>query len=294
MTQNTIFRLLVFFIGIPLLAASALLLPQAGLPAFAFLAIAASALGARETARFFPEQTCSYRHSWLVIPLMGALVPGAGYSAHWLPGDCSPSFAVVGVIILGLSLVMAIQVFRSHHGDFSGIIPSITTHTFVLLYPGLFLWHALRLTELPHPSHLVVLFLLCTYLNDSAAWFFGRLLGKITTPAGAAPPVAISPNKSVAGFVGGFCTTPAVVVVAGLVFPEILPGSIFAHIAFGAIIGVATILGDLVESAMKRSAEIKDSGQLIPGRGGLLDSIDSPIFAAPFFYYGYVLFFLVP
>ncbi|WP_018526257.1 phosphatidate cytidylyltransferase [Alkalispirochaeta alkalica] len=294
MTQNTLFRLLVFFIGIPLLVASALVLPEAGLPAFAFLAIGASALGARETAGFFPGHTCSYRCNRLIIPLLGILVPAAGYGAYWLPGDCTPSFAVIGAILLGLSLVMIIQVFRDHRGDFSGIIPAITTHTFVILYPGLFLWHALRLTELPNPSHLVMLFLLCTYLNDSAAWFFGRLLGKITTPAGTAPPVAISPNKSMAGFVGGFCTTPAVVAVAGAIFPEVFPGSFLAHIAFGAVIGAATILGDLVESAMKRSAEIKDSGQLIPGRGGLLDSIDSPIFAAPFFYYGYVLFFFVP
>jgi phosphatidate cytidylyltransferase len=55
---------------------------------------------------------------------------------------------------------------------------------------------------------------------------------------------------------------------------------------------MVVIIGDLVESALKRSAAAKDSGTLIPGRGGILDSIDSPIFLAPAFYYLYRLLFL--
>ena len=53
----------------------------------------------------------------------------------------------------------------------------------------------------------------------------------------------------------------------------------------GSAVGIATILGDLIESAIKRSATSKDSGQLIPGRGGILDSVDSVLYAAPVFYY---------
>lgn len=291
MTSNTILRLLVFFFGIPLLAGSAFLLPGEGLPVFAVIAIVASALGAREAANFFPPAPFSYRGSPWVIAGMGALVPAAGYLARWIPGTPSPTFVVVGLVMLTMAVVMGFQVFRDHQGDYGGIIPTVTTHFFILVYPGLFVWHVLRLVALPYPSHLILLFLLATYLNDSAAWFFGRLLGKATTRPGSPPPVPISPNKSVAGFIGGFLASPAVIVAAGIFFPHVMPGSVIAHVVFGSILGAAAITGDLVESALKRSAAIKDSGQLIPGRGGLLDSIDSPIFAAPFFYYGYVLFF---
>jgi phosphatidate cytidylyltransferase len=56
-------------------------------------------------------------------------------------------------------------------------------------------------------------------------------------------------------------------------------------ILIGLIVGVSVIMGDLIESALKRSATSKDSGSLIPGRGGVLDSIDSVLYAAPVFYY---------
>lgn len=292
MTRNTVMRLLVFFIGIPVLAVSAFLLPHAGLPVFSVIAIGASALAAREAAGFFPGTTRDYRYSGIVIPVMGGLVPFTGYVAARYPGPITPGFAVMGTIMLVTALVMGIQVFRDHGGNYARILPSVTSHLFILVYPGLFVWHALRLVSLPNPSQLLVVFLLAVYLNDSFAWFFGRLFGKATTRPGAPPPVAVSPNKSVIGFVGGFAASPVVIVMAARYFPGLLPGSTVAHIVFGAVIGVATITGDLVESALKRSAAVKDSGQLVPGRGGLLDSIDSSLFAAPFFYYGYVVFFL--
>jgi phosphatidate cytidylyltransferase len=291
MIHNTILRLGVFFLGIPGLVLSAFLFPQAGLPVFAAIAIGASALGAQETARLFPRRQFSYRGNLVVTAILGAAVPAAGYLAYLVPNTPPPPFVVMGTIMLLMALIMAIQVFRDHDGDYAGIMPTVTTYLFVLVYPGLFVWHALRLVALPNPSFLIVLFLLATYLNDSSAWLFGRLLGKRTARPGAPPPVAISPNKSIAGFVGGFFASPLVIIVAGIFFPEILPGPVISRLLFGMVIGAATITGDLVESAFKRSAAIKDSGQLIPGRGGLLDSIDSSLFAAPFFYYGYVLVF---
>lgn len=292
MTRNTVLRLLVFFIGIPVLGASAFLFPRAGLPLFALIAIAASALGAREAAGFFPAKTRNYRHSRIVIPLLGGIVPLTGYVSFRFPTSLSPGFAVMGIIMLVSALIMGFQVFRDHEGDYAGILPTVTSHLFILIYPGLFVWHALRLITLPNASHLVMIFLLATYLNDSSAWLFGRLFGKATTRPGSPPPVAISPNKSVVGFVGGFLASPLVILVAARLYPRILPGSPLLLFLFGALVGIATITGDLVESALKRSASVKDSGQLVPGRGGLLDSIDSSLFSAPFFYYGYVLLFL--
>lgn len=291
MIHNTVLRLGVFFLGIPVLVLSAFLFPAAGLPVFAIIAVGASALGAQETARLFPRRYFAFRGNLLVTAVLGGIIPAAGYLAYLIPNSPPPPFVVMGTIMLATAVIMALQVFRDHDGDYAGIMPTVTSYLFVLVYPGLFVWHALRLVALPNPSLLIVLFLLATYLNDSSAWFFGRLLGRKTTRPGAPPPIPISPNKSIAGFVGGFVASPLVIIAAGAFFPEILPGPLVSRIVFGMVIGVATITGDLVESAFKRSAAIKDSGQLIPGRGGLLDSIDSSLFAAPFFYYGYVLVF---
>jgi phosphatidate cytidylyltransferase len=86
--------------------------------------------------------------------------------------------------------------------------------------------------------------------------------------------------------------TIVVVLVAHRIDPTLFPGTPGSRVVFGAIAGMVVIIGDLVESALKRSAAAKDSGTLIPGRGGILDSIDSPIFLAPAFYYLYRLLFL--
>lgn len=296
MTRNTLFRLVVFFVGIPLLAASAFIGGDHGLPAFGVLVVIASALAAREAAFFFPASARTYPGSWIMIPIIGTSVPTIGYlsslaSAQHLPGGVSASAIVVATLTVAAALIMAIQVTKRTESDIDRIVPVVTSHLFLLVYPGLFTWHAARLVSFEYNSELLLLFFLAVYLNDSLAWFFGRLLGPFTRRRDAAPPVAISPNKSVIGFIAGFLTSVIVIVVAGIVRPDVLPGPTILHILFGAVIGATSIIGDLVESGFKRSAAVKDSGQLIPGRGGLLDSIDSAVFVAPFFFYGCVVLY---
>jgi phosphatidate cytidylyltransferase len=94
----------------------------------------------------------------------------------------------------------------------------------------------------------------------------------------------VSPNKSAVGFACGLSGAAATAVLCRALFPEFLPTSYPGAVAFGLAIGVLTILGDLVESALKRSSGVKDSSSLIPGRGGVLDSIDSWLLAAPAYY----------
>ena len=72
--------------------------------------------------------------------------------------------------------------------------------------------------------------------------------------------------------------------LARYIWPEIFNGSFVKAIILGILIATSGIIGDLVESVFKRSSEIKDSGNVILGRGGLLDSIDSILYAAPIFY----------
>jgi phosphatidate cytidylyltransferase len=182
-------------------------------------------------------------------------------------------------------------VLRRTAGEISHIVQVVSAHLFLLVYPGLFTWHAARLVSLEANSELILVFLLAVYLNDSMAWLFGRLFGHHEQTHRSGPAVAVSPNKSWTGFVAGFLASIAVVGLTGRLWPAILPGPTVLHLILGAVVGLAAITGDLVESGLKRSAAVKDSGQLIPGRGGLLDSIDSALFTAPFFYYGVVILY---
>jgi phosphatidate cytidylyltransferase len=136
----------------------------------------------------------------------------------------------------------------------------------------------------------ILVFLLMVFANDSLAWAAGMLFGK-----GNRGIIAASPNKSIAGFIGGLIAA----VLAGIGGAYFLPGAfvsrylhpVFAGGLLGFLTGAAGSLGDLAESALKRSSGIKDSGALIPGRGGVLDSIDSVALAAPVFYVAYRVFF---
>jgi phosphatidate cytidylyltransferase len=148
----------------------------------------------------------------------------------------------------------------------------------------------IRMTLLPQADMVILIFLLMVIANDSAAWAVGMLFGK-----GNRGIISASPNKSVAGFVGG-CVASILVGIGAVLFiqPAFIPSRVHP-IAAGAVLGflsgIAAALGDLGESVMKRSSQIKDSGSIIPGRGGVLDSIDSMALAAPVFFGLYRILF---
>jgi phosphatidate cytidylyltransferase len=159
-----------------------------------------------------------------------------------------------------------------------------------MVYPGLFLAWLIQMGTFVNASLVILIFLLMAFGNDSMAWAMGMILGK-----GNRGIVAASPNKSVAGVVGGIVASILVGIgaeffVTGAFIPRFLP-PLVAGILLGIFTGGASSLGDLAESALKRSSGIKDSGDLIPGRGGVLDSIDSIALAAPVFFLTYRLLF---
>lgn len=121
----------------------------------------------------------------------------------------------------------------------------------------------------------------CIWAADIGAYIFGKLFGRTRLSD-------ISPKKTVEGAVFGVTGSVTVAVLGawGLDWP-IWP---LTGVALGLIIGLASLLGDLTESMMKRDAGIKDSGQLIPGHGGILDRADSYVFTAPLVFYFVTLF----
>lgn len=116
----------------------------------------------------------------------------------------------------------------------------------------------------------------CIWAADIGAYFVGKFFGRTSLSH-------ISPKKTVEGAVFGVCGSIAVA-AAGAWYLN-WPGWPYTGVVFGLLIGIASLLGDLTESMMKRDAGVKDSGQLIPGHGGILDRTDSYVFTAPLVYY---------
>lgn len=152
-----------------------------------------------------------------------------------------------------------------------------------IIYIGGLCGYMLLVRMLDGGAFYMYLLLFGVWIHDTLAYFIGVKWGVRKF----APD--ISPNKSVEGSLAGLFGTVAIFFSASILAPETLmlsPGQA-AVLAFG--IGVFAQLGDLVESALKRQLQVKDSGRIIPGHGGVLDRFDSLLVAAPFVYY----FFLI-
>jgi phosphatidate cytidylyltransferase len=138
------------------------------------------------------------------------------------------------------------------------------------------LGHLLLLRDFPEHGRLAVFtVLLAVFADDTAAYLVGRWLGRHKL----AP--ALSPGKTWEGFVAG---TAAAIAVSFFALYEQDFLTIPESIGLGAAIALAGAAGDLFESALKRDLQVKDSGQLLGGHGGMLDRIDALLFAVPAYY----------
>lgn len=166
-------------------------------------------------------------------------------------------------------------------GDTQGFLRYASQHHWSLMTTVFAFSHVAFLLVLPDDGQqtgaLLVLFLVgLTEFNDIAQYLWGKSIGRIKVIP------RVSPNKTLAGLVGGVATTT---LMAALLGPLMTPLSIPLSLLAGFIIGISGFCGDVVMSAIKRDIGVKDSGTLLPGHGGILDRLDSLIFTAPVFFH---------
>lgn len=204
-----------------------------------------------------------------------------------------PKFKVISTSALAFVIVfvMLLAALRRAMGKQSQeAIVGMAGTLLATMYLGGLGWFviALRVKQSPYfegSTAKMIMILLCVKSTDIGAYFGGRLLGRHKLIPW------LSPGKTWEGLFCGLLTAGAVgAVCARFAWEKEIE---LRHISqvpwvkgfiFGAVLGGIGQVGDLFESMMKRDAEVKDSGQLVPGFGGILDIIDSPLFAAPFAY----------
>jgi phosphatidate cytidylyltransferase len=173
-------------------------------------------------------------------------------------------------------------------GETQGFLRAIGTLQWGLMITVFGLSHATFLLVLPAASNpvagsmgLLIYLVFLTEFNDVAQYIWGKSFGKRKIVP------KVSPNKTVAGFLGGVLTTMGLAV---LLAPFLTPLNHYQALGAGLLIGGGGFVGDVTISALKRDIGVKDSGSLLPGHGGILDRLDSLTYTAPlFFHYLYYL-----
>jgi phosphatidate cytidylyltransferase len=230
----------------------------------------ADVLNSKSGQAIEPPYNPSTRSShYIILAVFCALVMAIIFSASVYFGHAAGR----GVLVLGLVLAMMAAVFatRGIEAEMARLLGFIIT----LIYAGLpwmIVWD-LYVKE-PGGRQLLLVFVV-VWMGDTGGYFGGRFLGK----------TKLAPNKSPKKTWEGASAGLTASVAGSLVYfywyyPE-LPGGITGAILVGIFGGISGQMGDLVESVIKRFTRVKDSGNLLPGHGGLLDRMDAVLFAAP-------------
>jgi phosphatidate cytidylyltransferase len=188
------------------------------------------------------------------------------------------------ILPAGLILILTIALFSRQ--EITKAFRSAVFGFFGALYVGglMSFLIALRIldADLGRGGNLLMMLFVIIWTGDSFAFFAGKSFGRHKL----AP--VVSPKKTWEGSIAGFLFSILAAVVCRYTFVQQI--SLIDSVFIGALVGIFGQIGDLCESIVKRAVNVKDSGQILPGHGGMLDRIDSLLFGAPAMYY-YLSFF---
>jgi phosphatidate cytidylyltransferase len=194
-----------------------------------------------------------------------------------------PQAQTLPLFVLVSSLFVLFLFYLVSYEYIQELVWSLAVNALGLLYLPLLLGHFIWLRYMPEGEWWILwlLFVICS--GDTAAYYTGQALGqKKFYPQ-------VSPGKTWAGTWGGLAANLVIGVILGLWF---LPGvRFFSLVLLSLVLGFIGLLGDLFVSMLKRQAQVKDAGSLLPGHGGMLDRLDSLLFAAPALLYARLFIF---
>ena len=271
MEKNLRDRLITVLLGVPFVLSLIFFVPQLNFIAFSLFVVLMSVLGSLEMSRLlFGKNT--------IISYLAPLLPLIQY----LQGIFELNGQITDMaFVLLLLFAFSLEIKLGESDDFKTSLERAAKSALLILYPGYFLSFILRLLALEGVNSFVLItYFILVFGNDISAYVWGRLFGKNNKGI-----VKVSPKKSVAGFVGSFFSTIGLSFACFAIFKDHLPqASMAMRTLLGIGVSITANIGDLIESVFKRSAGVKDSGNIFPGRGGALDSLDSEIASAPIFF----------
>ncbi len=259
-------RLITAAVGIPVLA----LVVWVGGPVFTVVIAVLAAIGAVEVCEMGRKRGLSPSR-YIAAILAAALV-----LSHYVLAErwSTPEYLPLVAISIGLTLAALILMFFPGGGL---RVRGVGVTLGAIVYPGALLAHAPLLRGTEQGLEWIVFLLAVTFSTDTAAYLAGKAIGK--------RPLAptISPNKTWEGAIAGLVGAVTAAVAATLVLD--INASQPLIVTLGALMGVVGQAGDLFESKLKRLADVKESGRLLPGHGGVLDRLDSVVFNLALVYY---------
>ena len=271
MEKNLRDRLITVFLGVPVVLGMIFFVPQYNFIAFSIFILAMTFVGSLEMSKMLFGKVTPIGYLSFTLPMVQYLQGIMNFNSQ------IPDLVYVALLLLSFM----IEIKAGEKDNFKQSLERAGKNALLITYPGYLASFFLKLLAIEGiTSYAVMMFLVLAFGNDIFAYVFGRLFGKNNKGV-----VKVSPNKSLAGFIGSFISTIALSFGYYALFKDNLPYiSILYRILLGVGISISANIGDLIESVFKRSAGVKDSGNIFPGRGGALDSMDSEIASAPLFF----------
>ncbi|MBQ9202152.1 MAG: phosphatidate cytidylyltransferase [Bacteroidales bacterium] len=195
------------------------------------------------------------------------------FIAGWLYCSGTTGAGIYAPWLLFLLLTAVTALFSPRKDSLQTLACTVTGQLYIALPMSLLSGLAFHPAGERYSWQLLLGFFIFLWISDTFAYLSGMLLGRHKLIE------RISPKKTWEGLIGGLVFTLISGIVMGCLLPEVLSPAAWA--GFALTTAVAGVLGDLFESLFKRTLEVKDSGSILPGHGGILDRLDSCLFAAP-------------